>query len=651
MKGRLVLKRMNGVGIMRSLLFFIVIYGVMMVVISARAQQPTEVKTFARFVPERADDFAWENDKVAFRVYGPAMRNRTEDSGIDCWLKRVDYAIIDKWYLGNVNKKSYHRDHGEGYDPYHVGASRGCGGLGVWINDSIITSNTYVDWQIIKSEIEETIFVLTYEWNYDGDSFKEEKQISIKLGDRMFNVVSTFWKNGKIAKDLPIAIGVATHDGKASISKNLDDGWMACWEKIDDYGLGTGVVIDPSRIECFKSINTKAKDDGHALFITSTNKLGKVEYSAGYGWEKAEEIKTSEDWNAYLKHKATTNFCLPEEIANRMEKAADWQIDHPVKYGDLEWHCAPFYTGLTDLYEVTGNRKYLEYVKSIGDKNDWKIRDRKYHADDHAVGLAYIKLYQHYNDPKMIAAIQKELDWILANPPEHYITGTDGKVRLRYNRERWNWSDALYMAPPVWAALGAVTGESKYFDYLVQEWKQAHEWYWSESDSLYFHDKRDIVKLSTGGKKVFWARGDGWVVAGLVEVLQSLPSDHPERVYFEGIFKKMAAKLLAIQKENGIWAPNLLDPNDPPQDDISGSVFFVYGLAWGINNGLLNRSEYEAATRNGWQALCERQKENGRLINVQPVGGFPVAFDPENTEIFTVGGFISAGAEIWKMEQ
>lgn len=347
---------------------------------------------------------------------------------------------------------------------------------------------------------------------------------------------------------------------------------------------------------------------------------------------------------------STANDFTSQKIIERLEMAAQWQLDNPSPYGELEWHCAPFYAGLTDLYETTGKIQYLEHIKAVGERNQWEIRDRKYHADDHAVGLSYIKLYEHFQHQKMINPIKKEFDWILANPPEHYIE-KDGVVRLRYNRERWNWSDALYMAPPVWAGLGAVTGESKYFDYLVQEWKQAHEWYWSEEDSLYFHDKRDIVKISPSGKRVFWARGDGWVFAGLVEVLQYLPENHPERDYFVAIFKKMAAKLIAIQKDNGTWAPSLLDPQNPPQDDISGSVFFVYGLAWGINNGILEGEKYEPFARKGWIALCERQKENGRLINIQPVGGYPVAFDPETTAIFGVGGFISAGTEILEMIQ
>ncbi len=230
-----------------------------------------------------------------------------------------------------------------------------------------------------------------------------------------------------------------------------------------------------------------------------------------------------------------------------------------------------------------------------------------------------------------------------------YIRGENGVVRKTYNRERWNWCDALYMAPPVWAAMGSITRNNVYVEYMVDEWLQAHEWYWCEEENLYFHDRRDVKKVSANGQRVFWSRGDAWVHAGLAELLQYLPQQHPDYPFFVDLFKKMSGKLLSIQKENGTWAPNLLDPMSPAQDDISGSVFYVYGLAWGINNGILDADIYKNAVEKGWLALCERQDKTGRLKNVQPVGGFPIAFNPDNTEIFAVGGFISAGAEVWKM--
>jgi len=265
-------------------------------------QAESKPQTYCRFVPERMDDFAWENDKVAFRAYGPALRSGVEDSGIDCWLKRVDYPIIDKWYKDGAAGKSYHVDHGEGNDPYHVGSSRGCGGLGLWIDQKLVISDTFTEWKIIRCEPAESVFVLTYEYKVGADTYKEEKQITIKLGDRLFKAESTFWKNGELATGLPVAVGITTHKGKAKASKNVSKGWMACWETIEGFGLGAGVVMDPSRITAFLLSELPENEESHALFITSTDTNGKVTYFAGYGWAKAGEIKISEDWNSYLEH-------------------------------------------------------------------------------------------------------------------------------------------------------------------------------------------------------------------------------------------------------------------------------------------------------------------------------------------------------------
>ncbi len=263
--------------------------------------EPDAPRTFCRFVPERADDFAWENDKIAFRAYGPALQEKGEDSGFDCWLKRVDYPIVDKWYRENTEGKSYHVDHGEGYDPYKVGSSRGCGGLALWIEGKMVLSNVFKEWKVVRCEPEESVFVLSYEWRLGGDVYTEDKQISIKMGDRLFKSTSTFRKNGEIATDLPIAIGVVMHGKADAVSKDLAKGWLAYWETLDGSGLGTGVVIDPARISEFHLRESEKKLESHALLITSTDANGQLEYFTGYGWERAGEIKTSSEWNSYLE--------------------------------------------------------------------------------------------------------------------------------------------------------------------------------------------------------------------------------------------------------------------------------------------------------------------------------------------------------------
>lgn len=282
---------------MRNRLITILAASCVAMTLGARAEAPSVLS--ARFVPERMDDFAWENDMIAFRAYGPAMRNNPENAGIDCWLKRVSYPIIDKWY-GQMKTKSYHKDWGEGNDPYHVGASAGCGGTALWINGKREPLDTFVSWEIVKQTADKSVFVLNYENTIAGSLYKERKQITIEPGKRLFRVDSTFWKDGRIAKTLPIAVGITTHDGKAKPFSDQKEGWIACWETIEGAGLGTGVMLAPSDIKEITVVNPSGRDTGHILIITETDPSGQLVYHAGYGWGKAGAITTESQWQSYL---------------------------------------------------------------------------------------------------------------------------------------------------------------------------------------------------------------------------------------------------------------------------------------------------------------------------------------------------------------
>ena len=261
-------------------------------------QKPAK-KTFARYVPERIDDFAWENDLVAFRAYGPKARKGAENSGIDCWLKRVETPIIDKWY-GQMKTKSYHKDWGEGHDPYHVGSSAGCGGTGIWLNGKREPLETYIKQDLIECTPQRSQFKLTYEREIGGDVYGEEKTITIELGKRLFDVHSVFTKNGKVAANLPVCIGLTTHEGKAQTFSNEKQGWIACWEKIAGSEVGTGAKADPKRMDAIKEVKSAKKDESHLFILMKTDRNGAIDYQAGYGWKKAGEIKTSDDWTNYL---------------------------------------------------------------------------------------------------------------------------------------------------------------------------------------------------------------------------------------------------------------------------------------------------------------------------------------------------------------
>lgn len=267
----------------------------------ALSVEDVEPSTYARFVPERSDDFAWENDMIAFRAYGPALRDGAENAGIDCWLKRVPYPIINKWYdQAGTKGKSYHQDHGEGLDNYHVGSSAGCGGTSIWLDGKRGLLETYTKWNVLESSRERSVFVLEFQNEIEGHVYREEKKITIELGKRLFRADSTFWKDGELAIGLPIAIGITTHDGAATTYSDMDTGWVACWEELDGFGLGTGVVVDPGSIRSVEVIEPVAKDMGHNAVIVNTDAEGRIVYFAGYGWERAGVIATVDDWQAYL---------------------------------------------------------------------------------------------------------------------------------------------------------------------------------------------------------------------------------------------------------------------------------------------------------------------------------------------------------------
>ncbi|WP_246036968.1 DUF4861 family protein [Thalassotalea litorea] len=259
----------------------------------------TQVMAYGRFFPERNDDFAWENDKVAFRVYGPAAPLKGHSSGVDAWLKRVDYSIIDKWYQGHLDGISYHVDHGEGYDPYHTGISRGVGGSAVWVDGTAYAPHSYKSYKVLKSGGDEVVFNLVYEWYTPLGIVKESKMVSLALGSQLYTVNSEYTLDDKPAA-LPIAIGIATHDEKAETFSNPETGRISAWENIDGQGLGTGALVEPSIVKEIKHIASDIKDESHIWIFTESDAQGKLSYKAGFAWQTAAEITTADAWNSYL---------------------------------------------------------------------------------------------------------------------------------------------------------------------------------------------------------------------------------------------------------------------------------------------------------------------------------------------------------------
>jgi rhamnogalacturonyl hydrolase YesR len=339
----------------------------------------------------------------------------------------------------------------------------------------------------------------------------------------------------------------------------------------------------------------------------------------------------------------------PVAVQAIMKKVADWQLAATPGQGQkfhepTDWTMGALYVGMMEWAKVSGEARHLDYLKGQCQKSGWKLGPKKFHADDHAVGALYLSLYQMEKEPLMIRALNEQFDAHLKNPPDNDLNFTKPGCQ-----NRWAWCDSLFMSPPVWAGLSAVTGDRKYLDYMDREWWATTGYLYDKEERLFYRDSRFFDKREANGRKVFWGRGNGWVLAGTARVLRSMPKDYPSREKYVVLFKEMAEKIASLQQPDGLWRASLLDPASYPVKETSASGFFCYGLAWGINNGLLDRSTYTPHVLKAWNALGACVHPDGKLGNVQPIGEDPKKVTDEMTEVYGVGAFLLAGCEVLEL--
>ena len=355
-----------------------------------------------------------------------------------------------------------------------------------------------------------------------------------------------------------------------------------------------------------------------------------------------------------------------DKVAGLIDKVIKWQnqqTDHVDKYTRTNWQFASYYIGVMKAFKVTGNKYYQNFLYQVGKDHNWESQPDMYHADKIAIGQIYIDLYQQKREEVMI----KNIKWILdANllrskpmPDVRYKNNT-------YRHEWWTWCDALFMAPPTFAKMYQITKDVRYLDYAIDHWLITTDYLWDKKENLIYRDDRYFDLRTKSGKKIFWSRGNGWVIGGLVHMLEIIPKNHPKRLLLVDQFQKMSRRLLDLQERtsDGLWRSNLLDPGifaylnrkgnkfiqtaelDIPEN--SGSAFFCYGFAWGINNGLLDRDLFEKPMVKAWKELTQYVNKQGRLGYVQPVGKDPKPYDKDSWHEFGTGAFLLAASEYMK---
>ena len=309
------------------------------------------------------------------------------------------------------------------------------------------------------------------------------------------------------------------------------------------------------------------------------------------------------------------------------------------------WTRAVYYEGLMALNEIKPDEKYVQYAIEWGKAHKWGLRNgyETRHADNHCAGQTYIDLYNIEQKPERIKDIQTSIDLMLE---------TD-KI------DDWDWIDALQMAMPVFAKLAVLTGDPKYSERMYEMYMDTKitQGLYNKKDGLWWRDA-DFVPPYTepNGEDCYWSRGNGWVVAALVRVMDILPESDPHYKEYLKTYKEMMKTVLPIQREDGFWNASLYDPNNYGGKETTGTSLFVYGMAWGVNTGILNTKKYMPAITKGWNALAtESVHDNGFLGYVQGTGkepkdGQPVTYTSKpDFEDYGLGCFLLAGSEVYKL--
>jgi rhamnogalacturonyl hydrolase YesR len=313
------------------------------------------------------------------------------------------------------------------------------------------------------------------------------------------------------------------------------------------------------------------------------------------------------------------------------------------------WTRAVYYEGLMALYAIDRQKKYYDYAVDWGDKHQWGMRsgNSTRNADDQCCGQTYIDLYNIDKNPVRVKNIKASIDNMVASE----------------KADDWNWIDAIQMAMPVFTKLGVLYKDQKYFDkmyalYSFTKNKHGGSGLYNREDHLWWRDKDFVPPYKEpNGEDCYWSRGNGWVLAALVRVLNELPSSDPQFSEYLQDFKDMSAALLKIQRPDGMWTASLHDPSHFGGKEITGTALFTYGFAWGVRKGILDRKAYQPALTKAWNAMVKYAlRPDGSLGYVQGTGkepkdGQPVTYNSTpDFEDYGLGCFLLAGSEVYKLK-
>jgi unsaturated rhamnogalacturonyl hydrolase len=343
-------------------------------------------------------------------------------------------------------------------------------------------------------------------------------------------------------------------------------------------------------------------------------------------------------------HAASQTHPSRPEILAILHKVNDWQSANPVMpAGNRTWERATWYTGVMSAWKETGDRKFLNQALDWGREHNWQVGTEPGGANRLFCVETWLELFFVTNDQAMI---EPSIHWL--NTPEPNSPAGAKRWYLEAWGENHTYVDSLYGAPAL-AMLAKATRDKKYLEIMQAFFDDVTGELFDKESGLYYRDGRFIGRKTANGKKILWSRGNGWVFGGIARILEYLPIDHPSRAEYVQIFRRMASELVKRQGADGLWRPNLDDPDAVPVPETSGTGFFCYGLAWGINHGILEPSVYLPAVIKAWAGLCRNVTPAGKVLRGQQVDFEPSAVKQESTHEYVTGTFLLAGSQAYKL--
>jgi unsaturated rhamnogalacturonyl hydrolase len=320
-----------------------------------------------------------------------------------------------------------------------------------------------------------------------------------------------------------------------------------------------------------------------------------------------------------------------------MKKVADWQLKRLGTSTANSWVEGAMWTGMLALYDVSKDAKYLDATRAWGSANAYQLLNAPTtNADNQCAAQSYFELYLLDPTPQNMALMV-----------DNAKVSFDAMVTAGSNT--WTWVDALFMSPPGVARLHAITQDTKYLTFLHAQWLKTKNTLFSVQDGLWWRDPPPTVASGTP-RDVFWSRGNGWAMAASARVLDYVPTSDPQRDIYAQNIKTMAAALLPLQQPDGLWRSDLLHPTAYPNPESSGTGFFTFAIAWGINHGVLDRATYQAPAVKAWNGLVTAcLGADGSFGCVQPPGAAPGPATATQSSPYGVGAFLLAGAEISRL--